>query len=485
MKILFYCRGVESLGVGYLMSVLKSDGHDVRLVFDPGLDDNSHLKLSALAFLNRYKRIIKKAKSFAPDLVAVSSPSNLFPYVRRFMSILCRHVHAPFVIGGVHATILPEYVLKTTPASYVCVGEGENVMRSLARSLEEGNTGKAIPGLWIKRDDELEKNPVGPVIEDLDSIPFPEKMPFFRYGCFRSRISVLTSRGCPFHCSYCSNDILLGVQSGSRQGIRKRTHGNVIRELQLWKETFPVRSFWFCDDVFGLDKKWLNEFVEDYLEIGPLPFDCHMHPNVIDQERISLLKKARCRHIFVGVDSGDERIRSDIMGRPMSEEHIRENVRLIKENGIRLTISAMFGLPGEGPEEMRKTIDLCTSLESDGTSAYIYYPFYGTKLFEYSRQQGLLSEKQIELIKQGEGSYHRKSIVKHPYGQLAYTYSKLTPLYTCAPKYIRFLLNFLLKRRAFRSATLLHTFTVPFVYPIVGTSWLADTFRMAWKVNRA
>ena len=485
MKVLFYYRGVESLGVGYLMSVLKADGHDVHLLFDPGLDDNLYVRLPWLAFLNRQGKLIAKAKAFDPDLVAFSCTSNLFPATRHFMHALRPHLEAPFVIGGIHATILPEYTLEKTPASFACVGEGERPLKQLVKDLRNTDPPTGIAGLYVKGNGSIQGGPAGPLLEDLDQIPFPEKDAFFRYGCFRSRISVLTSRGCPFHCTYCSNDLFFRLHPGSRGRVRRRSPDNVIQELHILKKRFPARSFWFCDDVFAMDRKWLEQFLEQYLTMGPLPFDCHIHPQAVDPERISLLKKAGCRHIFLGVDSGDERIRSELMGRPMSEKRIREAVSQIKEKGIKLTVSAIFGLPEEGPKEMQKTLAFCSTLGADGTSAYIFYPFYGTDLFEFASKHGYLSDESVEMIKQGVGSYHHESLLDHPFKELADTYSKLTPVYAKAPRVLRRLLDVIIRRRAYRTAAILYVLFTPLVFPVVGITWLADTFRMAWKANRS
>ena len=485
MKVLFVYRGVESIGVGTLLSLLEAEGHRTRLLFDPGLDDNLYVRMPALRVLNRHDRLLRQARAFDPDLVAFSCTSNLFPAVRDLMHRLRPHLRAPFVIGGVHATVLPEYVLRATPAAFACMGEGENPLRDLVAALESGTPPTGIPGLFIARGEEIERNPAGPLIEDLDALPFPRKEPFFRYGCFRSRVSVMTSRGCPFHCAYCSNDVYFRLPTGPRRAVRRRSPENVLAEVDRLRTRFPARSFWFCDDVFALDRGWLQAFVERYRSTGPLPFDCHLHPNVVDAERVSLLKEGGCRHVFLGVDAGDERIRREVMGRPVSEGQIRGAVARIREAGIRLTVSAIFGLPGEGPAEMRKTLDLCSDLRADGTSSYIFYPFYGTRLFAYARERGYLSDDKVERIRRGEGSYHHESLLDHPHKSLADTYSKITPLYTRVPRPLRRILDVLIARRSFRAAAVLYAVCTPLAFPVVGISWVADTARMAWRASRA
>src|SRR2546422_5848708 len=125
MRVLFYYRGVENLGVGYVMSMLKANGHEIDLIFDPGLDDNLYIKAPHLAWLNKHEVLLERARAFRPDLVCIGSLTNLWPFASKMATKLKEALGVPILVGGHHAQALPEYVLGHPAVDYVCTGEGE------------------------------------------------------------------------------------------------------------------------------------------------------------------------------------------------------------------------------------------------------------------------------------------------------------------------------------------------------------------------
>ncbi len=136
MRVLFYSRGVEELGVGYVMSYLEKKGHQVELIFDPGLDNNLYYRLDILKFLNKWDNLIRKAVDWKPDLVAFSTLTNIFPFALEFARRLKEHLNVPFIFGGIHPTLLSESVLQHDEIDYVIRGEGEYPLEELVTSLE-------------------------------------------------------------------------------------------------------------------------------------------------------------------------------------------------------------------------------------------------------------------------------------------------------------------------------------------------------------
>ena len=288
MKILFYYRGCESLGVGYLMAALGAAGHEVKLAFDPGLDDNLYVRLPALAPLNRVDRMLRSAAAFGPDLVAFSVPSNLFPFVRAFMERLRTVISAPFILGGPHPTLLPEYVIRDPLVDMICIGEGEAPLTALAADLEAGRCGKDVPGLWVKDRGALHKNRPAKPITDLDRLPLPNKEPFYKAGCFRNRVSVLTSRGCPFRCTFCCNIALNKASGAGLPLVRHRSVEGVVKEVREWKSRYRPRAIWFCDDVFGTRLSWLESFTPAFRRAVDLPFDDALYLALADSFKPAL-----------------------------------------------------------------------------------------------------------------------------------------------------------------------------------------------------
>ena len=125
MRVLFYYRGIENLGVGYLMSMMRHHGHEIDLIFDPGLDDNLFLKAPHLAWMNRHEALLERAAAFKPDLVCIGSLTNLWPFASKMAEKLKERLGVPILVGGHHAQALPDYVLSHPAVDMACVGEGE------------------------------------------------------------------------------------------------------------------------------------------------------------------------------------------------------------------------------------------------------------------------------------------------------------------------------------------------------------------------
>lgn len=197
MKILFYYRGAESFGIEYISAVLKEAGHETELIFDPGFDDTFYFKSHLFDPLKIKEKLLAQAKRFSPDFIAFSSITNLYPYIKDMAYLLKKELKVPAIIGGIHATILPEYVLNEECFDMLCIGEGEYAMLELANRMQEGKDFSDIDNLWVKRDAKFIRNPERPLIQNLDTLPFADKDMFYKRGAFYKSIQFSASRGCP------------------------------------------------------------------------------------------------------------------------------------------------------------------------------------------------------------------------------------------------------------------------------------------------
>lgn len=484
MKVLFYYRGIESLGVEYLMSYLKQKGHQVELIFDPGLDDNLFMKFRLLKGANQFDHLIRKAKAFAPDLVALSIPTNLYPFVGRMAQTLKRELGVPVIAGGPHASALPEKLIRSEHIDMVVVGEGEEALAELLEKMAAGKNIYDTRNIWFKKDGEIVRNELRDLIRDLDTLPFPDKKPFHDYGCFSDNLEVVTGRGCPFSCTFCNIHFQRRLNQGKGSFIRRRSVGNVIAELKHHLERFPVKYITFHDDTFTTDPAWIEAFSERYRKEINLPFYCFAYPTTVTPEVVRNLKRANCMQVFMGLDSGDPTIRKELLKRPMSDAQILESARTIRQAGIRLQVSSIFGFPGEGPESMWKTLRLTERAEADLVSGYIFYPFPKTELFDLCVAQGYLGEAEIALVESGEGGYHHGSLLKHPHKKLAVTLSKLIPLYNKAPRSLRPLIRKLMATERAGAAQAIFLLSIPIAFPFLGVEGIKVTLRMAWRAFR-
>jgi len=340
MKVLFYYRGRESLGIEYLSAVLKRGGHTVELIFDPGLDNNFYWNSKLLKVFHNEELMVEKAERFSPDLVAFSSTTNEYPAVCRVARLLKERLGVPILVGGIHPTSLPGFVLSNPDIDMICRGEGELALLELADRMEQGKDIVDVQNIWLKgKDGSIVRNELRSLIDDLDTLPFPDKDLFYQYGCFKDLIQVISGRGCPFSCSYCHNNFCRKMYEGKGRYIRRRSVGNMISELKFYKEKYSARRLSFQDDLFMMDREWLAEFSEGYIEDIALPFSCNAF-------------------LFIGIDAGNETLRREVLKRNTPIEEIRKSVRLVKKYHIPMELSAVFCFPGETVEQMWETIDL-------------------------------------------------------------------------------------------------------------------------------
>jgi len=484
VRVLFYYRGIESLGIGYLMAMLKAHGHEIDLIFDPGLDDNLFLKAPYLAWLNRHEALLERAQGFRPQLVAMGALTNLWPFASTMARKLKARLGVPILVGGHHAQALPEYVLSHPDVDMVCTGEGELALLELVRRMERGEDLRTVPGIWVKTGGEIHRNPLGPLENDLDRFPFPEKQLWWEYGCFKDNLEVFTGRGCPFRCTFCNIHFQRDLFAGTGNFLRKRSVANVIAELKQNVARYDVRFVSVHDDNFTTDARWVEEFCEAYRREVNLPWYCFAYPTTIKPALVKAMKAANCATVFMGVDSGDEEIRRQLMERPMTDELIYRAAGLVQQAGIGLQISCIYGVPGETPAQMFKTLAMVDRIAPTQCSAYIFYPFPKTRMYDAAVAMGYLDAAGEEKVRRGISGYHHESILDHPHKELAETLAKITPIYARTPRALRPVVHWIIARRMKRLALALYVCLIPFTFPFLGMEGIKVTIRMAWRAIR-
>lgn len=484
MRVLFYYRGIENMGVGYLMSMLKHHGHEIDLIFDPGLDDNLFLKAPHLAWMNRHEELLERARAFNPHLVAMGSLTNLWPFTRKMAEKLKQTLGVPILVGGHHAQALPEVVLENPHVDMACTGEGEIAILELVTRMESGRDISDIPGIWVKRDGMIHRNELGPLENDLDRFPFPEKQLWYDYGCFHDNLEIFTGRGCPFKCTFCNIHYQREIFEGKGDFLRKRSIPNVIAEFKQNLAKYDVKFVSIHDDNFTTNPHWVEEFCEAYRKEVNLPWYCFGYPTTIKPKLIKAMKAANCATIFMGVDAGDADVRRFYMERPMSDELIFRSAELIKSAGIGLQVSCIYGSPGETPEQMFKTLSMVDKIKPTQSSAYIFYPFPKTKLYAKAVELGYLDAEGEEKVRQGISGYHHESILKHPHKELAETLAKITPVYARTPDALKPAVRWIINRRMKRLALFLYVCLIPITFPYLGVEGIKVTLRMAWRALR-
>jgi len=379
MKVLFVYRfeHIEALGIMQLSSMLKLHGHDVDFI---------DLK---------FERDVPRAvREIGPDILAYSVTTGM----HRLYEKLNRELKSEFdvfsVFGGPHCTYFPEFI-ESNGVDAICVGEGEHALPELVDALQEGADVTSIPNIWVKAGNTVHRNDVRPLLEDLDSLPFPDRELCCKYNHYRRMHTryLLTGRGCPFVCTFCYNPAFNRLYRGKGKIVRRRSVGNVIEELRRIRDRFNTERFCFHDDTFSRDRRWVLDFCEAYgREIG-VPFDVSVRANVLSEELVIALKRAGCTVAAYSVESGNERIRQTILKKKVETEDLVKAGRMIRAHGLKLTLQNMLGLPDETLEMAYETLRLNIRIRPSYGWASIYRPFPRTEAYEYSKRKGYLREE--------------------------------------------------------------------------------------------
>jgi anaerobic magnesium-protoporphyrin IX monomethyl ester cyclase len=479
MRILFYSRGTEQLGVECLMAYLESKGHKTELIFDPGLDNNLYYRIDILKFLNKWNKLIQNAVDYAPDLVGFSALTNTFPFAIEFASRLKKRLDVPFVFGGIHPTILPEYVLQYSEVDYVIRGEGEYSLEELASRLQEGKSIKEIKNLCYRDDGKIRINPLRPLIHDLDGLPILMKDKFYRDGAFKTQLHINTARGCPFKCTYCVNNFyrnkLYSEFSGVVQPVRRLSPYKVIEEIKLFVGNYPIEEILFADEVFVLDKKWLFEFLDIYKQqIKNITFSFCYYSKFIDEELAKRISEAGGNFAQGAIETADKYLREIILKRHETDEDILRAMKILRKYNIKVSTSAIFGIPYETPESRWKTVELVKKSSPDMVNTFLMYPFPGTEIAEIALKGGYLSESGWEKVKLGISSYHQNSLLENLDLENAATMAKLLPIYINGPRFLKPVLRRMMKMRIPKLAHFIYISTAFFVYSGWTRKWIFD-----------
>ncbi|MBU1626465.1 B12-binding domain-containing radical SAM protein [bacterium] len=360
MKVLFLYPGFASPAIECLSSFLKQHGHKTDVVYDPALFDDTMLGMKRVGkFFSYRKRILKFIEESDPDLIAFSVVTDLFEwslsYARDIKKI---KPDVPILFGGVHVSSVPEEVIKQDCVDYAAVGEGELTILDLCNTLENGGDPSKILNLWCKLNDEVVFNPVRPLIQNLDTLPFPDKDLFVRRANYTAKYLywITTSRGCRNNCTFCSNNVLLNLYPERRKYLRRRSVDNVVEELIWAKKKYDYECIFFTDEIFSFNAKWLAELGEKMQKHLPgVRNFCQAHPSGFTEDICKALKETGCYSLELGVETINPKIRGEFLNRKDSNESIIRCIDLCHKYGIAVSVEHIFGIPTETEDDFLKT----------------------------------------------------------------------------------------------------------------------------------
>jgi len=389
MDILFLQKPffMEPLGIMYLSASLKQGGHNTLLA---STDDN----------------VPQIIKDYNPQIIASSVMTGDHTFYNKLVSELkLNNPSTLFVAGGPHPTFFPAYLEKS---SFDAIGRGEceSAFLDFCDTLEKGGDVTKIKNFWIRnKDGEIVKNNVRPLESNLDNLPFPDREILDGFEIItKTPIShFIASRGCPYNCSYCFNHSLAKLyqdESNSPSRVRFRSVGNLCDEIKKVSLSNNMQLVYFQDDTFTLNRKFLNEFLDSFsFEVGS-PYHCHVRANTLDKKTAELLKESGCLSVHMALETANDNLRNNLLKRNMTKNQIISASKILKDNGIKLMLQNMIGLPDSTLKDDLETLELNQKIHPDVAWVSIFQPYPGTALGNYCLEKKLCTEEVLDNIGQ-------------------------------------------------------------------------------------
>jgi len=376
-------------GISYISSFLKKHLYQTRLVV-----------LGRLLGKKNFNIIDKYLEEFYPKLICFTAVSSEYSFILDIAKyIKSRYPDIYLMLGGPHVSLNPKEAL-SGKFDAVCIGEGEYPTLELASQLEKGISPSGISNLWIKNGQIIEENLPRPFLQDLDSLPFPDRQMWQEWIPEGSgaMLPVLLGRGCPFECTYCCNHALKKIASGTY--VRLRSAENIIAEIREIITRYPiVETIYLEVETIGINKEWTMQLCSklQYLNATlnkPLSFGVNLRvtPHMELESLFAEFKKTNFSFINIGLESGSERVRREILKRNYSNADIINAVRLARKYGLKVRFYNLIGVPGETLADFKETIRINKVCQPDSHYTYIFYPYHGTVLYSSCKEQGLLGK---------------------------------------------------------------------------------------------
>jgi radical SAM superfamily enzyme YgiQ (UPF0313 family) len=354
------------LGLAYMAAVLEQNNFEVQ-IFDCPVNGMNHEKLKA------------ELESYQPTMVGIGSMTPVVESALKSAHVAKEVLpDAKVVMGGPHATFAGKQILTDEKDVDIVVrGEGEETLLELVKQSPELKKLSEIKGITFRKDNQIIESPNRPFIENLDALPLPayKLIPIKKYKITGMKLlPVISSRGCPFQCSFCVASQMFGVK------FRARSAKNVLDELEWLKTEYEAEGIAFQDDTLTFDKKRALDICDGMIDKKlNLHWGCGTRVDVVTKELLAKMAKAKCDEIMFGVESGCQRIR-DLLKKRVTTEQCINAIKWAKEAGIFVTVSVIIGYPGETKETLQESLDFVRKVEPDDVWLCHATPYIGTEL---------------------------------------------------------------------------------------------------------
>ena len=361
-----------SLGILTLAAYLRDHGVEVEV--------------ADLTFDRDLRRVRTALRTRRPGVVGVHTKTLMFDRAGA-VARLARDAGALAVAGGPDAVTRPGAYLEAG-FDAVVVGEGEVTLAEIARAHLQGEGIAGIPGVIVPAGGTIVRSPARPFLRDLDRLPLPawELVDMEAYlgewerRTGERRAAVLTSRGCPFDCSWCSKPTF-------GRTYRQQSPERVLAELRALKERYRVDYVRFCDDVFGVNRRWLETLLDGMIaERLDLKFECLARVDLLKPDLLERMRVAGLQRVYVGVESGSQKM-LDLMNRGTRLAQVEATAKALREAHVRQFWFLMLGYPGETLEDIEATMRLFRRFSPEEYSVSIAVPVPGTRFYDSVKER--------------------------------------------------------------------------------------------------
>ena len=401
-----YSLDIYPLALGYLSGVIKQHTSWNVTTYNADFNENSEFTefgfLAGQGFKNYiknledpsmhvWKEIEQTILDLKPDVVGISTNSRNFASALKVANLVKKINNNTLVIlGGSHPSTAGKDILKNDEVDVIVVGEGERTIVELLKFIEDNKDLEQVEGIIFKKEGNIIETPRRPLIENLDSLPFPHEFApeilkdYNKYPVTAFK-SIFSTRGCPFNCFYCGAREIWGRKP------RIRSVENVIKEIKLLQE-LGVKFINFRDDLFRINNDQIKKLCLAILEHFPgLKWVCEFSAKLVDDATIKIMKKAGCYKILLSVESGNNFI-LDKMRKNVTIEEIFNACKIIKSNRIELSALFMVGFPYETEETLKDTLKAIKKIKADSVTLSTFCPYPGTEIFKFCKEHNLIKE---------------------------------------------------------------------------------------------
>ena len=372
----------------YLASIAEKSGFEAKI---KDYSFGGDLEKDAAEFKPDYLVANIATPTFKSDMDSLKRVKERFPAIKIIVK------GAPFLTYNTNVIYEHPYI------SYVIMGEPELTLKEIL----DGVPDSEILGICYQENFQGVKNELRPFNEDLDSLPFParhlvDNNIYRRPDNGKVQAVIKVSRGCPFHCFFCLASPVSGIK------VRKRSAENIISEIKECVDKYDIKNFLFWSDIFNIDREWTLDLCRKIIESGlKITWSANTRADTMDDEMAELMYKSGCRLVSIGVESGSQEVLNNI-GKKITLDNIRNTVKVLKKNKIKIYNYFVLGLPWETEKTAEETIKFAIELDSNFVSFYTASPLPGTKFFAYA-----LVNKLAEDGLNFDGAYYIPAVRSH------------------------------------------------------------------------